>query len=177
MPDNFPIPDFEAMAAHLLNSIAPEIATEALAFFKGSFDKQGFTDYGFIAWPKRKDQEPHTLLFKSHALKDSLHIASQTASRIEIIAGEGLPYAEIHNKGGVINVTLTPKARKYFWYMYKQTENQKWKWMAITKKERLTIRIPQRQYIGSSQELDKHINRIIGEKLKQLRENAPTKIK
>ena len=55
MPDNFPMPDFNAMAAQLLNNLAPEIATEAQAFFKGSFDKEGFTDSGFMAWPKRKD--------------------------------------------------------------------------------------------------------------------------
>lgn len=159
-------PDFAAMAAQLMNNLAPEIAKEAQAFFKSNFDKQGFTDYRFMAWPKRKDAEPHTLLFKSHALKDSVVIASQTPDRIEINAGQGLPYAEIHNKGGVINLTLTPKARKYFWYMYKQTENEKWKWMAITKKKMITVRIPQRQFIGNSKELDKRIDLIIRQTLK-----------
>lgn len=78
MPNKFPIPDFSAMAEQLLNNIAPEIAEEAKSFFIGSFDKGGFTDYGFAAWPKRKDQEPHKILFKSDALKDSIHIKSQT---------------------------------------------------------------------------------------------------
>ncbi|MBN9350692.1 MAG: hypothetical protein J0H55_08400 [Chitinophagaceae bacterium] len=81
MPDNFPMPDFNAMAAQLLNNLAPEIATEAQAFFKGSFDKEGFTDSGFMAWPKRKGQELHKILFKSHALKDSIRIKSQTPDR------------------------------------------------------------------------------------------------
>lgn len=164
---SFPIPDFEAMAAQLLNNLAPEIAKEAQAFFKGSFDKEGFTDYGFIAWPKRKDAETHKILTKSQTLRNSVVIKSQTPQRIEIMAGEGLPYAEIHNKGGTINVTLTPKARKFFWYMYKKTEDEKWKRMAITKKQMLNIRIPQRQYIGESQELNKLIDRIIRERLKE----------
>lgn len=168
MPTQLPTLDFQAMAKQLSNNLAPKIAQEAKAFFRSSFDKGGFTDYGFHKWEDRKDESLHKILFKSHALRDSIRIKSQTPERIEVIAGEGIPYAEIHNKGGIINVTLTPKARKFFWYMYKKTDNDKWKWMAITKKERLVIHMPKRQYIGQSGELNRHIGIIIDARIKEL---------
>lgn len=78
------------------------------------------------------------------------------------------PYMGLHNRGGKIKIT--PRMRKYFWYMYRQNAEsitysikkrqanntqrnrmlsakaQYWRNMALTKKD--TITIPQRQVIG-----------------------------
>jgi len=80
---------------------------------------------------------------------------------VEVTAGEGVPYAAIQNNGGTITVKMTDKMRKYFWYMYKQTGKGMWKGLALTKKETLTIKIPQRQFIGNSDTLDKNIDKYI----------------
>lgn len=164
-----PVPDFEKMGEEIIASLPSEVAELAKSFFRSSFDKEGFTDYGFVAWPKRKDNATHPLLFKSHALKDSIKISSAKIERVEVTAGEGIPYAAIHNTGGHITVRLTEKSRKFFWYMYKSTGNTKWKWMALAKKNQssptLTIKIPKRKYIGDSQELNKSIHTLITDKI------------
>lgn len=152
------IPDFEAMAREMLKEAPKDIAERARAFFLSSFIREGFTDYSFIPWVKRADPDlSGKILSQSLALRDSVKIVDARLERIEIRAGEGLPYAAIHNNGGTITVTVTDKMRKFFWAMYKKTENEKWKWMALTKKEQLTITIPKRQFIGDSQTLNNNI--------------------
>src|SRR5690554_4244099 len=137
--EEYNFPDIKQMADNFFTDLSPQLAEMAKGFFKGSFFKEGFTDYGFTAWPKRKDTMPHKILTKSHALRDSVTITEASDSTITIGAGEGVPYASIHNYGGTINVTVTPKSRRFFWYMFKKTDNQMWKFMAITKKESLTM--------------------------------------
>lgn len=149
-------PDFEKMGKELLKQLPKDVAQMALSHFKGSFRKQGFTDYGFVAWAQRKDPTGHKILFKTRRLMTSLKVVSQTIERIEISTEE--PYAAIHNNGGKINVRVTDRMRKFFWAMYKKTGQSKWKWMALTKKRRLAIRIPQRKFIGNSHVLNHNID-------------------
>ena len=154
-------PDFVKMAAIVMDELAIEVGDYAQRFFKNSFKDQGFTDLSFIPWVKRLDNEPHLILMKSGALEDSIKITEATKNKVEITAGEGLPYASIHNTGGNIQVKVTPKMRKFFWHMYNTTGQSKWKNMALTKKESFPINIPQRQYIGESATLMKDIDEII----------------
>ncbi|MNS03108.1 Phage virion morphogenesis family protein [compost metagenome] len=159
------IPNFEQIASDILKELPQEIADLALEFFRGSFRKQGFTDYSFIEWVKRKDADTHKILNKSGALEQSLEISSATMSKVQIDAGKGVPYAGIQNTGGTITVRITPRSRKFFWYMFRKTKDNKWKWMALTKKESLRIVIPQRQYIGQSATLLKDIDQYISQKI------------
>ena len=112
----------------------------------------------FLPWVKRKDDLSHKLLQQSLALKGSVKIETATLEKIEISVGAGLPYAAIHNEGGTITVKVTDKMRKYFWFMFKKTEDEKWKWMALTKEENFTIKIPKRQFIGESDVLNKKLD-------------------
>lgn len=57
------------MAYNFLTDLSPQLVEMAKGFFNGSFLKKGFTNYGFTAWPKRKDTMPHNILTKSHALR------------------------------------------------------------------------------------------------------------
>lgn len=167
-------PDFEAMVRAFFTGLAPEVGDIAVAFFRASFDNGGFTDYSFKEWPKGKDIS-RVLMQNTHALKNSIQVTSATADRVIVSAGEGLPYAEIHNTGGVITVKVTEKMRRFFWYKYKETEASYWKWMALTKKDVLTIKIPQRQYIGDSQALLNDIDKFIAERIKRVQANAPVR--
>ena len=115
---NAPVSDFEAMADAVMDGLAKEVATHAKHFFLEGFDKGGFTDINFIPWVKRKDFEDHAILSKSEALKEAIEITSQTPERIEIGVDSSIPYAEIHNSGGIIMVNVTPKMRKFFWWVY-----------------------------------------------------------
>lgn len=161
------VPDFKKMSEAFFRELAPKVAQEARAFFMMSFIKQGFTNNSFIAWPKRRDTETHKLLNRSMALKNSIKITSQTASRIEIEAGRGIPYADIHNNGGTITVQVTEKMRKFFWYKFKKTNDIKWKHMALSKKETWRIEMPKRQYIGNSEVLNKQIEEGVIKKMIQ----------
>ena len=159
------IPNFRQIGEDILKQLPEEVADMALQFFRGSFRKQGFTDHAFIEWAKRKDSEAHLILGKTGALERSLEIVSATMSKVQIDAGKGIPYAEIHNTGGVITVRVTERSRRYFWYMYKKTNQSRWKLMALTKKEHFKIVIPQRQYIGQSATLLKEIDQFIIHKI------------
>lgn len=165
--NNFPVPDFRKMAEEALKDLPKEVGEKARAFFLSSFIKEGFTDESFIAWPKRKDDLSHKLLSQSFALKNSIQVTKADMQSVEITAGEGLKYAAIHNDGGTITVPVTEKLRKFCWAMFKKTADEKWKYMAITKKDRLVIKIPQRQFIGNSATLDKQLDAFFIQKLKE----------
>lgn len=146
------VPDFEAMGRAIFSHLSKDVGQVALSHFKGSFRKQGFTDYSFMAWPKRKDDLGHKILMNTNALMNSVVVISETTNRVEL--GTTHPFAAIHNNGGKFSIVVTPKMRKFFWAMFKKTGSEKWKFMALTKKKRLPIRIPQRQFIGQSHALD-----------------------
>ncbi len=48
-----------------------------------------------------------------------------------------LPYAAIHEHGG--SIVITSQMRSFFWAMWFETGEEKWKFMAITPKNRLII--------------------------------------
>lgn len=93
-------------------------------------------------------------------------------------------YAPIHNWGGFIDVSVTDSMRRFAWAKFYKTSGRRrrkvataqkkrtkrrssqkplnpqaqfWKNMALTKKKRLHIHIPQRQFLGVSAELNQKI--------------------
>lgn len=169
------VPDFKKMAKELLKDLPQRVAENARNHFMGSFIKEGFTDSSFIPWVKRVDILPHKILSQSYALKNSIKISRADLKQIVISAGEGIPYAAIHNEGGTITVRVTEKMHKYFWYMFKKTAEERYKYMAITKKETLTIHIPKRQYIGTSYVLDKKNEQTIINEIKKAAKQLKSK--
>lgn len=159
MPKKTEIPDFRKIAEEALRGMPEQVGEQARAHFLMSFIKQGFTDVSYIPWPRRKDLESHKMLSQSLALRSSIRVAEATMQIVRVVAGEGLPYAAIHNNGGIITVPVTRKMKKYFWAMFKKTGVERYKWMALTKKKEFTIRIPKRQYIGDSHQLLQDIDK------------------
>jgi hypothetical protein len=51
--------------------------------------------------------------------------------------------------------------------MFKETEDEKYKWMAISKKEVWIIKIPKRQFIGESETLNKEIEALFVKRLQE----------
>ena len=115
-------------------------------------------------------------------------------SDYRVTVSNDLPYAPVHNWGGQANPTVTPRMRRFAWAMYRNVQGGKkkatggkrkpkkgksapkvetpsaqfWKGMALTKKKKLLVRIPQRQFIGESQELNQRINERIENELNQI---------
>ena len=95
-----------------------------------------------------------------------------------------LVYAPIHNWGGTVSVTVTDRMRRFAWARFYKASGRKrkadtgqkkgkkrrrkqtmdnpqasfWKGLALTKKKKLNIHIPQRQFLGESKELTDKIN-------------------
>ncbi|CAA0230747.1 phage virion morphogenesis protein [Tenacibaculum maritimum] len=149
-------PDFSAIAKKLKRNALIIAKKEGVDWFVNSFNNEGFTGSSFEKWEDRKTPMDYKLLQASSYLKNSIQVVS--ASNKKIVFGSDAPYSKIHNEGGIITVSVTKRSRKYFWYMYKATKKEYWKWMALTKKNRMTIRIPKRQFMGESEGLMKKLN-------------------
>ena len=146
-----PMPDFEGIAAEAIDKARRYAMVYCLNYFKDSFRKQGFTDHSFDAWEKRvsPDYRPGgALLISTSFLLESIKVLS--GNKRQIVFGSYAPYAGLHNEGGTVQIKITVKSRKYFWYMFKKTKDEKWKWMALSKKNVITFKMPKRQFIGES---------------------------
>lgn len=128
----------------------------AVRFFKDNFRRQGFLDKSLEPWKKRKDGTTDGILSKSGNLRHSIRAIKTTEG--SVVIGTYEKYAQIHNEGGIITQTPTPKQRKFFWAKYYASEktNEAWKGAALAKQIHITI--PQRKFIGNSQTLDNEID-------------------
>lgn len=124
------------------------------------FRKGGFTYNGFHPWKQTKRQQGGGN-GASSAYGPLLSGRNYLAGSIEYTPGDGVvtvftraPYAGIHNWGGILRPTVTPKMRRFAWAQhYREAGDDKkkdtfWKRLALTKKTKLTVRIPQRQFIS-----------------------------
>lgn len=156
--------------------------------FQDNFRKGGFVNGGLHKWPPAKRiasgdtsaaAQHGTLLSSRNHLFSSIGYRPGTA---QVTVFNDVFYADIHNEGGTVHPKITPKMRRYAWAKYyelggggkgsqkgrKGAKNgghastpeaaQKWKALALTKKETLTIKIPKRQFMGPSEELNARIS-------------------
>ncbi|EFZ36980.1 putative phage virion morphogenesis protein [Hoylesella oralis ATCC 33269] len=139
--------------------------------FQENFLRQGFVNGGLYPWKKTRRQLSGggaeagygALLSARDRLFGSISYAPGDA-RVTVYSQ--LRYAPLHNWGGCVSPQVTPQMRRFAWAMYyksggrkgRQTpEADRWKALALTKKQRLNIHIPQRQFLGGSRELTKKI--------------------
>lgn len=124
------------------------------------FRKGGFTYNGFHPWKKTKRQQGGGS-GASSAYGPLLSGRNHLSGSIEYTPGDGVatvftraPYAGTHNWGGILRPTVTPKMRRFAWAQhYREAGDDKkkdtfWKRLALTKKTKLTVHIPQRQFIS-----------------------------
>lgn len=155
------LPDFRKIGQDLIKDAQTIAEVEMINFVLGNFEKQGFTDSGFTPWEGRKDgADPgRAVLVKSGHLRDSVEVTE--SSPVRVVVSAGAEYAEIHNEGGTVNVPISKKMRGFFWFMYKKTQEGKWKGMALTKKTHFAIQIPKRQFMGGSQSFNQQLEGLI----------------
>jgi phage gpG-like protein len=147
----------------LLTRLPRLIGTEAVNFSKKRFREQAFVDTGTEPWKKRKPganrNRGRNILADSGKLKNSIRITKVGKDFVTI--GSKIPYAQIHNEGGTINIPVTDKMRKWGWAMFAKTNQSKFKGLALTKKTSLRVRIPKRQFMGNSFFLRKKTTRMM----------------
>ena len=158
---------------HALRRTLPVmVGRMATDFFKGNFRQGGFRNGGLQQWPKTLRQQAGgksasaqygPLMSARQRLYGSIRYVP---GDYRVVVGTTVPYAAIHNEGGSVTThpRITPKMRKFAWRQYfeaggpksKSPEAGKWKALALTKKDRLTVtaRIPRRQFLGESRELN-----------------------
>lgn len=151
--------------------------------YQDNFRQGGFVNNGLRPWPKAKrissggtsaaSQYGTLLSSRNHLFSSTKYIPSD----YQVKVSNDLTYAPVHNWGGTLHPTVTPRMRKFAWAKYyqsgggkkKATKGEKnagsddppeaaiWKKLALTKKDKLSVKVPQRQFLGDSKELTEKI--------------------
>lgn len=175
--------DMEKGLQEVINNILKDIKVELGDEFDRNFERQGFFSE---KWQRRKSptRPGGAILVDTGKLRRSIKSRSTSDS---IVFSSDLPYASIHNEGGEIKVTRKMKA--YFWHKYYDatgsfgrkkngeprkdkrtvqlsTEAAFWKYLALMK-EGSSIKIPKRQFLGASPEVEQAVREIIEENLEE----------
>lgn len=140
---------------------------EAVNLFKLNFEKEGFISGkrgGLKKWKKTKRNTGRKVLKKGGRLQRGIHIKRLGNGKVTIGVDSNIKYAALHNFGGTI--PITPKMRRYFWAMFKQTGDNYFKGMALTKKTEFVI--PERKYIGNTDAMEPRLNRLTIKELKNI---------
>lgn len=72
----------------------------------------------------------------------------QSGNVTSIRFGNPLVYARIHELGGTTKPNVTKKMRAWSWHRFYETGDEIFKWLALTKKSKLIIKIPKRPYLS-----------------------------
>lgn len=148
--------------------------------FRNNFRQGGFVDRELRPWPRTRRQQSGAGTAESRygpLLSSREHLmlsVEHTTYDYRALVYNRVPYAPIHNWGGTTHPTVTPRMRRYAWWRYYAAgggkkngtgktvggeEAEQWKRLALTKKKKLTVRIPQRQFLGTSARLEETIRK------------------
>ena len=160
----------------------------AAQFFKQSFKQQGQIDGGLKPWKKRSFEwqgKSRAILVQRGRLRNNIRSGRRRMNSAAVVSD--LPYSLIHNEGG--QIPITPKMRRFFWAMYKEStkgltktkkgtigkskHNQKimanaqiWRNLALTKKKHFNV--PARPFMYHSADLNAKLDRYIDKFIKGL---------
>lgn len=165
----------------VIRNILSDIRVDLKEEFDLNFERQAFFNE---AWQRRRSptRSGGAILIGKGSLRRSIR-SKTTGESITFYTDS--PYAEIHNEGG--EITVTDKMKRFFWAKYYSTvgsfgrkkngerrndkrnmqlsnEAEFWKHMALMKVGK-TIKIPRRQFLGYSPEIEKLVREIIEENL------------
>ena len=135
-------PNFSEMAKKIKRECVITAGTEAVKFFKDSFQQGGFTDEAFQKWAPRKKTYSHKILSKTGNLEQSIHKSEEQSDENRVVIISDTDYSAIHNNGG----TITKKKED-------GTE--------------IKIEIPQRQFMGQSKTLMTQISKILSDEIER----------
>ena len=158
--------------------------------YQDNFRKGGFVNGGLQRWPQTKRQNSGSksatagygpLLSRRNHLFSSV---KYTPGDYRVRVANDVEYAPLHNWGGETHPTVTPRMRKFAWAMYYKAVGKRkkgktrqgelppeagmWKRLALTRKKKLKVKIPQRQFIGESTELNKQIRQIVEAEIRNI---------
>lgn len=146
----------------------PKIAgVVAVNFSKERFRSQNWLNNSTEPWQarKRNTKGKRGVLIKSGRLKRSIRVVKTTPNSATI--GTDVPYAQIHNEGGRVNVTqsVSKHTRKAHSRRRKGRKETVKEHTVKAHSRKVNFIMPRRQFMGQSAVLDKQIERTLTAKL------------
>ena len=164
-----------------------KIGRIATDHFQENFRRGGYVDGGLHPWPVTRRQQSGGKSASSQygpllsARKNLYGSIRYVPGDAQVTVGTSVPYAAVHNQGADItsHPRVTPKMRKFAWRQFfaaggkdapSGSEAGFWKGLALTKKEKLTVtsHIPQRKFLGPSQELSEKVSQTVENEIKNI---------
>ncbi|MXV37690.1 hypothetical protein GO491_03195 [Flavobacteriaceae bacterium Ap0902] len=155
-----------------LKTTLTDIKVKLTDEFDKNFERKAFFDE---KWPQPKlHNRRGSVMMRSGKLRRSIQ-SKLTSRGIEF--SSAMPYADIQNNGGKVEVTA--KMKRFFWAMYYKASNgsknktnlsieaKQWKALALMKVGQ-KMKIEQRQFMGHHPQVDKFIKEIITRNLNEL---------
>ncbi|MCT4698468.1 phage virion morphogenesis protein [Tenacibaculum haliotis] len=127
---------------YFLSKTINEAGVIAVRFSKDRFRKKNWVDKSQKSWAPRKRKTRGSILVQSGRLKRSIRKISE--GKYYVLIGTDVPYAQIHNEGGVIKTTARVRAHS----RTRKGRSKPIKIRAHTRK--MNTKIPQRQFLGES---------------------------
>jgi len=169
--------DFGKIAKQFTNYhrlLPAKVGAIAVDFYKQSFRRQGYIDKAYKRWDERKKTDKRrkgrAIMVDTGTLRRSIRVSYK--GRDYVVIGSNMPYAKIHNEGGIISHpgtkrTLNFRRDKKGMRFAKSTATNIVAQAKVEGKP-YTIKIPQRQFMGASQFLERRIEAIITHDLKKM---------
>ncbi|MDQ3073270.1 MAG: phage virion morphogenesis protein [Bacteroidota bacterium] len=158
------LPDFKAEKGdleQLFRELPTIVGTMAVNFYDGSFDREGFINKSIEKWAPRKGEDSKVkrsarkgLLIDTGELRKSIDF---TPGIMEVTIFSDKPYAAAHNEGFKGTVSIPAHVRK-------QRDKE-------VKAHSRKMNIPQRQFIGKSELLEKRIDHHVEKALDKIFKN------
>lgn len=135
-------PEFENKLLGLVEQY-PTAVLKAWAIEWDRHIQNNFKTAGNGEWKKKYIDDGRAILTGKTGLLKGTTTVEPDFNTMTLTAGNSVSYGEINQTGGKLPVT--EKMRKYFWKQFKETKNEKWKRLALMKKNYIII--PARPYI------------------------------
>lgn len=164
-----------------------KIGRMATDHFQDNFRRGGYVDGGLHPWPVTRRQQSGGKAANSQysplmsARKNLYGSIRYVPGDAQVVVGTSVPYAAVHNQGATITThpCVTPKMRKFAWRQFFAAGGKNapadsgagfWKGLALTKKDKLTVtaKIPQRKFLGQSQELSEKVSQTVENEIKNI---------
>lgn len=162
----------EKLGKALQRTIPRRIGQDAENHFRASFKNGGFTDRALVKWRPRKQPptdkrgkaKAHTVLYQYGLLRGSVRLLRADWNNIQVVAGgPHVPYARIHNEGGIINRQATRRAHQRRAHERSTPRGrQRVAEHSVRRHQvRMNTYIPKRQFMGRSHVLEMTMRRTI----------------
>lgn len=164
-----------------------KIGRMATDHFQDNFRRGGYVGGGLHPWPVTRRQQSGGKAANSQygplmsARKNLYGSIRYVPGDAQVVVGTSVPYAAVHNQGATITThpRVTPKMQKFAWRQFFAAGGKNapadsgagfWKGLALTKKDKLTVtaKIPQRKFLGQSQELSEKVSQTVENEIKNI---------